>query len=73
MLKNIFSLKKNVIIITGANGLLGRKHAEAVAFYGGIPILLDLIEDDVKKFSSYLKKNTMLKVKDMLLISQKKN
>ena len=35
---------------------MGRKHAEAVAFYGGIPILLDLIEDDVKKFSSYLKK-----------------
>lgn len=61
MLKNIFSLKKNVIIITGANGLLGRKHAEAVAFYGGIPILLDLIEDDVKKFSSYLKKKYNVK------------
>ncbi len=38
----IFSLKDKVIVITGASGLLGRKHAEIVAEAGGIPVLLDL-------------------------------
>lgn len=41
-LKNIYSLEGKIIIITGATGLLGRKHAEAVACFGGTPILLDL-------------------------------
>lgn len=39
---DIFSLKDKVIVITGASGLLGRQHAEAIAMYGGIPVLLDL-------------------------------
>jgi len=39
---NFFSLKNKVIVITGASGLLGRKHAEIVAEAGGIPMLLDL-------------------------------
>jgi NAD(P)-dependent dehydrogenase (short-subunit alcohol dehydrogenase family) len=42
---DIFTLKDKVIIITGASGLLGRQHAEAIAMYGGIPVLLDLDED----------------------------
>ena len=42
MLENIYRLDGKVIVITGATGLLGRKHAEAIACYGGTPILLDL-------------------------------
>lgn len=44
-----FSLKDKVIVITGASGLLGRKHAEIVAEAKGIPVLLDLNEEVVKK------------------------
>ena len=42
MNKNLFSLKGKVVIITGAAGLLGRQHANAVASFGGAPVLLDL-------------------------------
>lgn len=41
---DIFSLKDKVIIVTGASGLLGREHVEAIANAGGIPVLLDLNE-----------------------------
>lgn len=41
-LTSIFSLKDKVFIITGAAGLLGRMHADAIAAYGGRPILIDL-------------------------------
>ena len=43
----LFSLDGKIIVITGATGLLGRKHAEAVAAYGGHPILLDLSQKAV--------------------------
>ena len=49
----IFSLKERVIVVTGACGLLGREHVEAIALAGGIPIILDLnqqvIEDHVQQ------------------------
>ncbi len=54
MLDNIFKLNNRVIVITGATGLLGRKHAEAVACYGGIPILLDLSESAVSDLANEL-------------------
>ena len=54
MLKKLFRLDNKVIVITGATGLLGRKHAEAVACYGGIPILLDLSQQTVDIFASEL-------------------
>ena len=54
MLKNIFRLDGKVIVITGAAGLLGRKHAEAIACYGGTPILLDLSEQAVNKLADEL-------------------
>ena len=47
MLSDIFRLDEKIIIITGATGLLGRKHAEAIACYGGTPILLDLSKSKV--------------------------
>jgi NAD(P)-dependent dehydrogenase (short-subunit alcohol dehydrogenase family) len=42
MQNNLFSLQGKVIVITGASGLLGRQHADAVAASGGIPVLIDL-------------------------------
>jgi NAD(P)-dependent dehydrogenase (short-subunit alcohol dehydrogenase family) len=41
-LENLFSLNDKVVVITGAAGLLGRRHAESVAAFGGHPVLLDL-------------------------------
>ena len=51
---NLFSLSAKIIVITGATGLLGRKHAEAVACYGGIPVLLDLSQKVIDNFSNEL-------------------
>ena len=38
----IFSLKNKIILITGAAGLLGQHHAEAVLKYEGKVILIDI-------------------------------
>ncbi len=40
--KKSFDLLNKVAVITGGSGLLGEKHAEAVAEFGAIPILLDI-------------------------------
>ena len=40
--KQSFDLTNKVAVITGGAGLLGEKHAEAIAEFGGIPILLDI-------------------------------
>jgi NAD(P)-dependent dehydrogenase (short-subunit alcohol dehydrogenase family) len=53
-LESLFRLDGKVIIITGAAGLLGRKHAEAIAAFGGTPVLLDLYEGPVKKLADEL-------------------
>ena len=53
-LESIFNLEGRVIVITGATGLLGRKHAEAIACYGGTPILLDLSQQAVDDFANEL-------------------
>ena len=54
MLEDLFRLDGKVVVITGATGLLGRKHAEAVACYGGTPILLDLSQQIIDDFASEL-------------------
>ncbi len=41
-LKELFDLKGRVAVITGGAGLLGTRHAEAVAECGGIPVLWDI-------------------------------
>jgi len=50
-LTNIFRLDKKIVIVTGAAGLLGREHVEAIAAYGGTPILLDLSAKAVDKLA----------------------
>jgi NAD(P)-dependent dehydrogenase (short-subunit alcohol dehydrogenase family) len=54
MLEDLFRLDDKIIVITGATGLLGRKHAEAIACYGGTPILLDLSQQAVDSFANEL-------------------
>ena len=44
-LLNKFKLTNKVAIITGGIGLLGIKHAEAIAEMGGTPILLDINDE----------------------------
>ncbi len=53
--KTLFSLENHIVVITGAAGMLGRQHADAVAGSGGVPILLDLHEQPVKQLAADLK------------------
>jgi NAD(P)-dependent dehydrogenase (short-subunit alcohol dehydrogenase family) len=53
-LDSFFTLYGKVIVVTGAAGLLGRKHAEAISAYGGTPVLLDLFEESVKQLATEL-------------------
>ena len=40
--KESFNLTDKIAVITGGAGMLGNKHAAAIAEFGGIPILLDI-------------------------------
>ena len=51
---NKFNLKNKVIIITGATGLLGIKHVEAIAENGGIPIILDIKEKQILSLTKHI-------------------
>ena len=55
-LENLYRIDGKVVIVTGAAGLLGRKHAEAIAAFGGIPVLLDLTLNSVKPYADELNK-----------------
>jgi NAD(P)-dependent dehydrogenase (short-subunit alcohol dehydrogenase family) len=46
---DLFDLEGRVAVITGGAGLLGTKHAEAVAEFGGISVLLDVKQDLVQQ------------------------
>ena len=70
MAKNIdslFRLDGKVIVITGAAGLLGQKHAEAIAAYGGTPILLDLSEEGVAKLADKLNQKYNVKAEGFVV------
>jgi NAD(P)-dependent dehydrogenase (short-subunit alcohol dehydrogenase family) len=54
--QDLFSLKGKAIVVTGAAGLLGQKHADAIAAYGGNPILLDINLNVVKQLASSINK-----------------
>jgi len=53
-LDSLFQLNGKIIIVTGAAGLLGQKHAEAIAAYGGTPVLLDLSGEGVENLAEEL-------------------
>lgn len=55
--KNVFSLDRKIAIITGGGGLLGVKHAEAIAEMGGVPVLLDLCTEGLINAKAHLNKN----------------
>ena len=55
-LKHLFQIEGKVIVITGAAGLLGMRHAEAIAAFGGTPILLDLLLDKAQSYADELNK-----------------
>ena len=57
MIQDIFSIKKKLIVITGAAGLLGQEHAISISAFKGIPILLDLNEAKLKALSKRIKEN----------------
>ena len=43
-----FCLKGKVVVITGGAGLMGRMHAMAIASAGGIPVIVDIEEENAK-------------------------
>ena len=55
-INNIFALSGKIIVITGAAGLLGKKHAEVIAAFGGTPILIDLSQKKLDLISEHLNK-----------------
>tara|TARA_R110000803_G_scaffold209367_1_gene278880 strand:- start:3037 stop:3873 length:837 start_codon:yes stop_codon:yes gene_type:complete len=55
-MKNLFNLTDKIALITGAGGLLGPKHAEAIIEYGGRVILTDWHEDRVDMKANELNK-----------------
>jgi NAD(P)-dependent dehydrogenase (short-subunit alcohol dehydrogenase family) len=53
-LDSLFQLDGKIIVVTGAAGLLGQHHAEAIAAYGGTPVLLDLSGEAVESLADKL-------------------
>ena len=51
---DIYNLSDKVAIITGGIGLLGVKHAEAIAEMGGLPILFDIDEKSSQVQAKYI-------------------
>lgn len=49
-----FSLKNTTAIVTGALGLIGRKHCEALAIAGANVVVADLNEDEAHQFAQQL-------------------
>ena len=45
----MFDLTGKVVVITGGAGKLGRKHAEAVAEFNAIPVILDLYKTEINE------------------------
>jgi NAD(P)-dependent dehydrogenase (short-subunit alcohol dehydrogenase family) len=54
MLNDIFNLSGKIIVVTGATGLLGCNHADAIACYGGTPVLLDLGQEKLDTLADKL-------------------
>jgi NAD(P)-dependent dehydrogenase (short-subunit alcohol dehydrogenase family) len=55
----LFSLKNKTAIVTGALGLIGKKHCEALAMAGANVVVADLNESEAQKFAQKLGANHM--------------
>jgi NAD(P)-dependent dehydrogenase (short-subunit alcohol dehydrogenase family) len=53
-----FSLKDRVAIITGGGGLLGPRHAEAIAAAGGIAVLADIRREEAETRAAEVSRST---------------
>jgi NAD(P)-dependent dehydrogenase (short-subunit alcohol dehydrogenase family) len=53
--RELFNLDGRVAIITGGAGMLGLRHAEAIAEMGGIPVLVDLQEERTKEAEEHIR------------------
>lgn len=56
--KSLFDLTGRVAFITGGAGLLGVKHAEAIAEMGGVPVLADLDGDRAEEAAARIRRDT---------------
>ena len=72
--KDVFDLTGRVAVITGGAGLLGRKHAEAIAACGGHPVLVDLAvaepEAKARQVSEAFGVNALGRVTDITRLEQ---
>ena len=53
----MFDLKNKVIIVTGASGLLGQQHVNAILKQDGIPIMLDINVETLSSMLQNIKSN----------------
>ena len=53
-MNDLFNLSGGVYIVTGGCGLLGRRHCEAIASAGGIPIIIDLNKKNAEECADYI-------------------
>ena len=54
-INNLFDLRNRYYLVTGAAGLLGRQHCEAILSANGIPVAIDLDQNDLLKLKEELK------------------
>ena len=53
--KNLFDLQNKNVVITGANGFLGRVYSEAISQMGANPIMLDINSTRINNFIKKIK------------------
>lgn len=52
-LTDLYKITDKVVVITGGAGLIGKKHCEAVLEGGGVPVLIDIFQDNLEKTKEY--------------------
>ena len=67
MLNETFGLASRAALITGAAGLLGTKHAEAILMAGGVPILTDVSAIGLERASEALENRFGVRPKSFVM------